>query len=138
MIQKTIPLAFLTCVFIIGCSQKPALTDNQIVEKVWQGYVENPDNARSGFSWLEVNGQLLKKGTVSPSAINSSAKERLPAYMACYDFVSVMGALGEEPGNICIYYVDNLPGNSHSVMSRGKGYTGQLESKMRADGFTEN
>lgn len=136
--QKAISIALLTCLLIAGCGQKPELTDNQIVEKIWQGYVEDPNNARSGFSWLEVNGQLLKKGTVSSSAITDSAKGRLPAYMACYDFVSVMGTLSEEPNNVCIYYVDNPQHNSHSLIWRGKGYTGQLEAKMRADGFTDS
>ena len=68
--------------------------------------------------------------------MNSSAEGRLPAYLACYDFVTVMGGMGDMKSDLCIYYVENPSRGTHGVMWRGKKYAAQLESKMNSDGFT--
>lgn len=108
------------------------------LDEIWNAYTTHPGNAGQGTKWINVKGKMIKQGTVPPSAVNSSAKGRLPAYLACYDYVSVMSGLGDSEGSMCIYYINNPTRGTYAIMWRGPQYMSQLESNMASDGFSSN
>lgn len=110
--------------------------DNKTKNQIWKAYATHPGNSGQGVKWINVKGEIIRQGTVPPSAVNSSAKGRLPAYLACYDFVSVMSGIGDIEGNLCLYYIDNPSRGTHAIMWRGKKYMSDIESSMASDGFT--
>lgn len=127
--MRKLSVIILIAIALSGCSSDPR-------DKIWSAYTNYPGNAGQGVRWAEVKGKIIKQGTVPPSAMNSSAKERLPAYLACYDYVSVTAGLGDIKGNMCIYYIENPTRGTDAIMWRGKEYMSQLESSMASDGFT--
>jgi hypothetical protein len=155
MMKKSIAVISLCLsMFLVACSDsdsqkqqasaqpaKPKLspeeiqrrTDDKALNDIWNAYTNYPGNAGQGTKWINVKGKIIKQGTVPPSAVNSSAKGRLPAYLACYDYVSVMSGLGDIEGNMCIYYINNPTRGTYAVMWRGKKYMSQLESSMAGD-----
>ena len=128
---------FLAVVLYVGF-QYFSPSESSIIDRIWQAYTTYPDNVVKGISRIEVKGHLIKKGTVLPSALSSSTEGRLPAYLACYDFVTVMNGMGDMKTNLCIYYIENPSRNTHGILWRGKEYANQLESKMNNDGFLGN
>jgi|APEBP8051072433_1049376.scaffolds.fasta_scaffold02064_2 hypothetical protein len=133
--------AFAFIAFVLsGCGNEgsSSKSSSSAVDDIWNAYTNYPGNAGQGIRWINVQGKILKQGTVPPSAVNSSAEGRLPAYLACYDYVSVMSGMGDSKGDMCIYYIDNPTRGTHAIMWRGKEYMGQLESSMTTDGFTSN
>jgi hypothetical protein len=122
----------------IAASQpQPATTDQEILDQIWRGF-ENDGNKTPDIHYLDIKGRILKRGTVPPSVINSSAKGRLPAYLACYDYVQVLDGAGDLEANICVYYVGNPTRGTNGVMFRGGQHFNQLEEQMSSDGFTSN
>ena len=111
---------------------------NGTLGRIWSAYTTQPDNANHGVRWVHVTGKLLQSGTVPPSALNSSVTQRLPAYLACYDFTMVIDGMGDTPSNMCIYYIDNPTMGTYGMLTRGKEYLDQLNSAMDGDGFTPN
>lgn len=110
--------------------------NDKALNDIWNAYTNYPGNAVRGTKRINVKGKIIKQGTVPPSAVNSSAKGRLPAYIACYDYVSVISGIGDFEGDMCIYYINNPTRGTHAVMWRGKEYMSQLESSMASDGYT--
>jgi hypothetical protein len=117
-------------------------SDEELVQEIWATYEALPGNRDSRgelhFKSVQVRGQLLRKGTVLPQAMNSSVSERLPAYMACYDYIQVMTSSfggADSKTNLCIYMIKNPVTETSSLMWRGKDYLGELESSMAEDGF---
>lgn len=108
----------------------------QLVDSIWQGYTNYPGNSTPGISYVNVKGKLIKSGTVPPSAMNTSAENRLAAYLACYDFIMVINGVGDTKADLCVYYIDNPTTGMYAVNWKGKEYLGRLESKMQSDGFT--
>lgn len=106
-----------------------------VVDKIWDAYIRHPGNADQGIRWVNVTGKMIKQGTVSPSAVNSSAQGRLPAYLACYDYVLVISGVGDTDADLCIYYIDNPTRGTSSIMWRGKKYMDQLGAHMVSDSF---
>ena len=131
--MKKLLACTIIAISLSGCSN----SDNALNE-IWNAYTNHPGNAGQGVRWIDVKGEMIKLGTVSPSAVNSSAKVRLPAYLACYDYVSVMSGMGDIQGDMCIYYIDNPTRGTYGIMWRGKKYISQLESSMESDGFEFN
>jgi len=141
---------FMALIFIAfalsGCGKEgtgqPASTESNpahdLLKDIWNAYTNLPDNAGQGVRWINVEGKMIKQGTVPPSAVNSSADGRLPAYLACYDYVAVWSGLGDSKADMCIYYIDNPTRGTYSIMARGKQYIDQLYSRMADDGFTQN
>jgi hypothetical protein len=117
-----------------GCSQKPS--PEQLVDSIWQGFTSYPGNTTPDISFTNVKGKLIKSGSVPPSALNTSADKRLPAHLACYDYVMVIAGVGDTKADMCVYYIDNPTKGSYAVNWKGKEYQGWLESKMQSDGFT--
>lgn len=125
-------------------ADEPALgqSDEELVQEIWATYEDLPGNRDSRgelhFKNVQVHGQLVKKGTVLPQAMNSSVSERLPAYMACYDYIQVMTSSfggADSKTNLCIYMIRNPVTETSSLMWRGRDYLRDLESSMAEDGF---
>jgi len=112
--------------------------DGKVVKNIWNAYTRHPGNAGQGSKWINVKGKMIKQGTVPPSAINSSADGRLPAYLACYDGVLVMYGLGDSELDICIYYIKNPTRGTHALMWRGTENMSELESVMASHEFASN
>jgi hypothetical protein len=110
--------------------------NNETIKQIWKAYTTHPGNSGQGVKWVNVKGEMIRQGTVPPSAVNSSAKGRLPAYLACYDYVSVMSGFGDIESDMCLYYIDNPSRGTYAIMWRGKKYMSDLESSMASDGFT--
>ena len=118
-------------------------SDEELTQEIWAAYKNLPGNQDSGQSELhfreaQVHGQLVRKGTVLPKAMNSSVDERLPAYLACYDFIHIMTSNyggADSKANLCIYLIKNPVTETNGLMWRGKDNLYELESKMSADGF---
>jgi len=115
-----------------------AEAESAILGKIWRAFTNHPGNVGSGIRSIEVKGNLVEKGSVPPSAMNSSAEGRLPAYLACFDYVMVVPGAGDMKTDLCIYYIENPSRGNHSVMWRGKMYVDQLKSRMDNHGFTRN
>ena len=130
-----IAIASIFIIFVLGIAI-PAYNDP--LDDIWNAYTNYPGNSSAGTRWTDVKGKLIKQGTVPPSAVNSSAKKRLPAYLACYDYVMILPGLGDQESNLCVYYIDNQERGTYSIMWRGKQYISQLESEMASDGFISN
>jgi hypothetical protein len=89
-------------------SSKPSISpeevqrraDNQILQQIWSAYHNIPGNR--GADDRNEKGRIVKRGTVPPSAMNSSVEGRLPAYVACYDFLMVT-SFGDSKSHLCIY-----------------------------------
>lgn len=109
-----------------------------MLKKIWSGYTNYPGNRGRDVSWMNVRGKIIKQGTVPSSALNTSVTGRLPAYLACYDYVSVMSGVGDINQDMCIYYIDNPTRGTYSIMWRGKKYIDQIKSTMASDGFSAN
>lgn len=107
------------------------------LDRVWRAYTTHPGNAGRA-KWINVRGRMIQTGSVPPSAVNSSASGRLPAYLACYDFVWVLPGLGDTEADMCLYYIDNPSRGTYALIWRGKEYMRQLESEMSSDGFVAN
>jgi hypothetical protein len=112
--------------------------DDKALDEIWNAYTNHPGNAGQGTSWINVKGRMIKQGTVPPSAVRSSVKGRLPAYLACYDYVSVQSGLGDFEEDLCIYYIDNPTRGTYAIMWRGPEYIDRLKSRMASDGFSTN
>jgi hypothetical protein len=118
-------------------------SDEELTQEIWAAYKNLPGNQDSGLSELhfkdaQVHGQQVRKGTVLPKAMNSSVTERLPAYLACYDFIHVMTSNyggADSKANLCIYLIKNPVTETNGLMWRGKDNLYELESKMSGDGF---
>ena len=121
-------------------SSNDSIANNKaIVDKIWLGWTLQPGGYASiGYREVDVVGELIKKGTVSPAVVGSSANGRLPAYLACYDYVVIMRGLGDEKTNTCVFYIDNPSRETHSMMHRGRQYIGDLENIMAKYGFSED
>lgn len=117
-------------------AEKPAEPGG--LDKVWSAYTNYPGNVDPDTSYVDVKGKMIERGTVPPSAVNSSAKERLPAYLACYDYVLVISGAGDVETDLCIYFIDNPSRGTYAVMWRGKNLMATLKSKMVDDGFVSN
>jgi hypothetical protein len=122
---------------ISACSKSgsgAAKSDDQILKQIWRDYHSIPGN--QGADDRNEKGRIVKRGTVPPSAMNSSVQGRLPAYLACYDFLMVT-SFGDSNADMCIYYISNPSIGRSSMQWRGKEYISQLEQFMRNDGFVE-
>ena len=115
-----------------------SINKEQLLTKIWDGYENAPGNKVSDVRDINPVGEIVKVGTVPPSARNSSADSALPAYLACYDYVTVISGAGDLKTDICVYYVENPSRGNYSVLWRGKKYIDQLESSMASDGFVSN
>ena len=132
--MKKLLICTLSVIALAGCTKQDS--DSELLNKIWKDFNKFPGNDVKGESYLDVKGEILKKGFVPPSALATSAKDPLPAYLACYDFIKVYDGLGDTKSNICIYYVSNPTRDTYSLMWRGRQYMYQLESAMVNDGFT--
>lgn len=122
----------LLMLLLAGCN-----TENEKLDQVWKGYTGYPGNTIPTLDRKEVKGQMLKEGTVPSSALATSVEGRLPAYLACYDFVMVIEGV-DGKADMCVYYIDNPTRDTYAVMWRGRKYLADLEQKMAGDGFSEN
>jgi zinc-ribbon domain len=109
-----------------------AAARRQLLDKIWHAFVDRPGNSGR---WLNVQGEIVKTGTVSPKAMATSFEGRLPAYLACYDYVMVVDGLGDTKSDMCIYLIVNDARGTQAVMWRGKKYMSELESAMRDGDF---
>jgi len=112
--------------------------EKAIIDKIWANYMKASGANGSGEEYLKLQGHLLKKGSVPPAALNSSAEGRLPAYLACYDYIFVLPGLGDSKQNMCVFYMSNPTRGTMGVQWRGKQYLGNLEQIMAAHGFVED
>lgn len=110
-------------------------TTEDDLSRVWSAYINTPGNVEPGQRWAEVKGTMVKEGTVLPSALITSVEGRLPAYLACYDYVSIMIGVGDTKGHLCIYLVENPTRGTAGIMWRGKDFMNDLEAEMKRDGF---
>lgn len=102
------------------------------LNKVWDAYRNYPGN---DIKALDVKGGIVQVGIVPSTALITSKKGHLPAYLACYDYVHVFEGLGDSEMNMCIYLIDNPTRGTHGIMWRGRRFIEQLESKMVEDEF---
>lgn len=134
--QETAPAAAATATTSPPEAAGPS--DEDLLEQIWAAYRNLPGNRGSDMKDVNVHGDLVKRGTVLPRAMNSSVTERLPAYLACYDFIMVftgnMGG-GDLKSNMCLYYIQNPTVGTEAVMWRGKDNAYELDSQMAKDGF---
>ena len=123
-----------------GCGKedKGQAATNDLLNHIWNVYVNYPDNVVEGVRYINPVGEMIKQGTVPPSAVASSADGRLPAYLACYDHVIVMSGLGDSKTDVCVYYINNPTRGTYAIMMRGKKYIDRIEAAMASDGFTPN
>ena len=102
-------------------------------------YIWNAHLSKSGdenyAQFTDIKGEMIKKGTVSPSSMNTSAKDRLPAYLACYTYVMILSGIGDTESDICVYLISNPTRKTELVRYRGKEYMSHLESFMAEDDF---
>ncbi len=121
----------------LSAEEKQRRADNTILKTIWIAWHNIPGNAADDRN---EKGRIIKRGTVPSSAMITSVEGRLPAYLACYDYIDVLsiaGMTGDFKANICIYYINNPTMGRSAMQSRGKKYIEKLEEFMRDDGFVE-
>lgn len=108
-----------------------------VVDQIWNDYQRTggAGSTNSGFKDIFVSGELVKIGTINPSAINSSAPTRLPAALACFNYVTADPWGGDSKAEMCVYHVTNTVTGDKLVQWRGPSMVGQLEAEMASDGF---
>jgi hypothetical protein len=112
-----------------------AAARQRLLERIWNAYVNMPGNAGQGERELNVTPTSFESGSVSPKAMNTSVQSRLPAYLACYDFISVLDGLGDSKATLCIYFIANDAIGTHAVMWRGKDNLYEIRTTMAEDDF---
>jgi len=108
-------------------------SDADIIKLVWDGYMAWNKGANEKY----YSAEILKRGTVPPSAMRSSVQFRLPAYLVCYDVLMVT-SFGDSRLDYCVYYIGNPETRRVLIQARGKVKISELESLMSDDGFTLN
>jgi len=111
-------------------------SQERLVEEIWRGYQKAPGNRGTGIKEINVRGRLIETGTVPASAMATSAIGRLPAYLACYDYVMVISGMGDTEANMCVFYIDNPSRGTYSVAWRGRQHLEQLRGIMRSSEFS--
>lgn len=146
LVVGILPIAFLAMNDIDEVSTKPShvspsqaqhikqteTSDDQLLKQIWNAYHNIPGNKDADDR--NEKGRIVKRGTVPPSAVNSSVDGKLPAYVACYDFIMVT-SFGDSKAHLCIYYINNPSIGRSSMQWRGNVH--DLEEFMRNDGFVE-
>ena len=112
-------------------------SEKSILDEIWANYMKSSGANDSGEGYLELQGHLLKKGSVPPSALNSSVEGRLPSYLACYDYIFVLPGLGDSKQSMCVFYISNPKRGTVGVKWKGRQYLGDLEQMMISNGFVE-
>jgi hypothetical protein len=128
-------IGFCLSLLLAGCSspeEEQRRADNKLLNQIWDDYHNLSGNR--GLDDRNPKGSIVKRGTVPPSAMNSSIEGRLPAHVACYDFLSVM-QWGDTKSHICIYHISN-PSIGRSQM-QWRGNVDDLEKIMQNDGFAK-
>lgn len=107
-----------------------------LLADIWDGFVRLYDENGSN-KYYSVRGKIFKKGTVLPKAMRSVVKGRLPAYIACYDFVEYNSFVGaESQSNICVYFLRNPERGVFTATWREK--ISDFSPSMSEDGFVED
>ena len=132
----------MASVIISGCGKSDIGSNpkDEIIDTIWSTWSNSPNGGySSSIKYVNVKGILVKKGTVLPSAMDSSVDGRLPAYLACYDFIQVTNLPGlgggDDKSNMCIYYISNPTTGMVQFMHRGKKYMSTIEQSMAQDDF---
>ena len=107
--------------------------NSSLISDIWSAYERK--NAVHGVSFINVKGDIVEEGTVPSSALNTIPNGPLPAYVACYDYVSITQGMGDIESDMCIYYIKNPTRGTGSFMWRGKKYISQIHKSMKSDGF---
>lgn len=134
-IVSIVILSFFSSIAIADKSYVPIEKD-PLLNTIWKGFVRLYDE-NSSNKYYSVSGKVFKKGTVLPKAMRSVVNGRLPAYIACYDFVEYNSFVGaENKSNICVYFLQNPERGVFTAMWRGK--ISDFSHSMSQDGFVEN
>jgi len=123
--------AALLCA-LTACFDASATT---LEEEIWNAYINTPGNQSTEY--YELDGKVIKKGTVPASAVGSISKQRLPAYMAHFNYIenfNIGGFHKETDMSMYMYYVKHE--------ERGKEYISwgskeKITEQMRSDGFKD-
>ncbi len=108
-----------------------SIKNNALLSQIWNGFIRSYDSESSN-RYMEINGKIIKKGTVRP--IGSSVKGRLPAYLVCYHYIQIFSMTGgDAETDTCVYYIDNPSRGTYRVMWRGEAK--ELQSAMNENGF---